>query len=140
MLPAHVFIIPAVLGPEDLLHPYKARAPFGGRCERPQFRFMPVDFHAGPEVAEKSLRPARVDLHAFEPAPDRKQEFHGRRELVRCIGAHMGVLGDGMTSISTSNRNFVGRQGSATSMVYLANPYVAAAAAVLGHIGSPEDL
>jgi 3-isopropylmalate/(R)-2-methylmalate dehydratase large subunit len=57
-----------------------------------------------------------------------------------CIGAHMGVLGDGMTSVSTSNRNFIGRQGSPTSKVYLANPYVAAATAVLGHIGSPSEL
>jgi len=57
-----------------------------------------------------------------------------------CIGAHMGVLGDNMISVSTSNRNFVGRQGSATSKVYLTNPYIAAATAVLGHIGSPAEL
>jgi homoaconitase/3-isopropylmalate dehydratase large subunit len=52
----------------------------------------------------------------------------------------MGVLGDNMISVSTSNRNFVGRQGSATSKVYLTNPYIAAATAVLGHIGSPAEL
>ncbi len=57
-----------------------------------------------------------------------------------CIGAHMGVLGDGMRSVSTSNRNFVGRQGSTKAEVYLVNPWIAAATAVLGHLGSPEDL
>lgn len=57
-----------------------------------------------------------------------------------CIGAHMGVLGDGMRSVSTSNRNFIGRQGSPLSEVYLVNPSVAAATAVLGRIGSPDDL
>ena len=57
-----------------------------------------------------------------------------------CIGAHMGVLGDGMRSVSTSNRNFVGRQGSTNAEVYLVNPWIAAATAVLGHLGSPEEL
>ncbi|MFQ5694196.1 MAG: 3-isopropylmalate dehydratase large subunit, partial [Nitrospinota bacterium] len=57
-----------------------------------------------------------------------------------CIGAHMGVLGDGMRSVSTSNRNFVGRQGSPKAEIYLVNPSVAAATAVLGRIGSPDEL
>jgi len=57
-----------------------------------------------------------------------------------CIGAHMGVLGDGMRSVSTSNRNFVGRQGSARAEIYLVNPHIAAATAVLGRIGSPDEL
>ncbi len=57
-----------------------------------------------------------------------------------CIGAHMGVLGDGERCVSTSNRNFVGRQGSPTAETYLTNPWVAAASAVLGYIGSPDEL
>ena len=35
---------------------------------------------------------------------------------------------------------FVGRMGDPTSEVYLASPAVAAASAVLGHIGLPEDI
>ena len=57
-----------------------------------------------------------------------------------CLGGHMGVLASGETAISTSNRNFEGRMGHLKSFVYLANPAVAAASAVLGRIASPEDL
>jgi 3-isopropylmalate/(R)-2-methylmalate dehydratase large subunit len=57
-----------------------------------------------------------------------------------CLGGHMGILARGETAISTTNRNFVGRMGSTESFVYLASPAVAAASAVLGRIGSPEDL
>ncbi|MCX6013013.1 MAG: 3-isopropylmalate dehydratase large subunit [Chloroflexi bacterium] len=56
-----------------------------------------------------------------------------------CLGGHMGVLADGERSISTTNRNFVGRMGHTKSEVYLANPAVAAASAILGYIGSPEE-
>ena len=52
----------------------------------------------------------------------------------------MGVLGDGMRSVSTSNRNFVGRQGSTQAEIYLVNPSIAAATAVLGRIGSPDEI
>ncbi len=57
-----------------------------------------------------------------------------------CLGGHMGVLGPHEVCVSTTNRNFVGRMGHNTSQVYLANPAVAAASAVLGRIGSPEEL
>lgn len=57
-----------------------------------------------------------------------------------CIGAHMGVLSDGERCLSTSNRNFPGRQGSTKSETYLCNPAVAAASAVKGHICGPDDL
>jgi 3-isopropylmalate/(R)-2-methylmalate dehydratase large subunit len=52
----------------------------------------------------------------------------------------MGILGPGERAVATTNRNFVGRMGHTTSEVYLANPAVAAASAVLGRIGSPEAL
>ena len=57
-----------------------------------------------------------------------------------CLGGFMGILGPGERAISTTNRNFLGRMGHSTSEVYLANPAVAAASAVLGRIGSPEEL
>ncbi len=57
-----------------------------------------------------------------------------------CLGGHMGVLAQGERSVSTTNRNFVGRMGHITSEIYLASPAVAAASAVKGCICSPEDL
>ena len=57
-----------------------------------------------------------------------------------CLGGFMGVLGPGERAVSTTNRNFVGRMGHTTSEVYLSNPAVAAASAILGRIGSPEEL
>jgi 3-isopropylmalate/(R)-2-methylmalate dehydratase large subunit len=57
-----------------------------------------------------------------------------------CLGGHMGVLAAGERCVSTSNRNFRGRMGHATSEVYLTNPYVAAASAVAGHLASPSEV
>ena len=49
-----------------------------------------------------------------------------------CLGGYMGVLAKGERAIATTNRNFVGRMGHRESEVYLSNPAVAAASAVLG--------
>ena len=57
-----------------------------------------------------------------------------------CLGGYMGILAAGERCVSTTNRNFVGRMGSAESEVYLAGPAVAAASAVMGRIGGPADV
>jgi len=57
-----------------------------------------------------------------------------------CLGGHMGILAAGERAIATTNRNFVGRMGHPESEVYLSNPAVAAASAVLGRIGGPDEL
>jgi 3-isopropylmalate/(R)-2-methylmalate dehydratase large subunit len=57
-----------------------------------------------------------------------------------CIGGQLGVLAEGERCVSTSNRNFRGRMGAVESEVYLASPAVAAATAVLGRLGSPEEI
>ena len=57
-----------------------------------------------------------------------------------CLGGHMGILAKGERAVATTNRNFVGRMGHPESEVYLANPAVAAASAVLGRIGGPDEI
>lgn len=57
-----------------------------------------------------------------------------------CLGGHMGILAEGERCASTSNRNFIGRMGDPKSEVYLVSPAVAAASAVLGRIGAPEEI
>ena len=57
-----------------------------------------------------------------------------------CLGGHMGILAPGESAIATTNRNFVGRMGHVDSKVYLSNPAVAAASAILGRIAHPEEV
>ena len=57
-----------------------------------------------------------------------------------CFGGHMGVLAAGERAVTTTNRNFRGRMGSPEAEVYLANAYVAAAAAVAGEIVHPGEV
>ena len=57
-----------------------------------------------------------------------------------CLGGHMGVLSEGESCISTTNRNFKGRMGDPKSEVYLSNSKVVAASAVTGVITNPKDL
>ncbi len=57
-----------------------------------------------------------------------------------CLGGYMGILGDDEVCISTTNRNFIGRMGSRSSKIYLANSAVAAASAISGYITDPRSL
>lgn len=57
-----------------------------------------------------------------------------------CFGGHNGVLAPGERAVATTNRNFRGRMGASDAEVFLANAYVAAAAAVAGEIVDPSEI
>ena len=51
-----------------------------------------------------------------------------------CCGTSGVIPGDGMTVVSTANRNFKARMGNATAQIYLASPAVCGLAAATGRI------
>jgi 3-isopropylmalate/(R)-2-methylmalate dehydratase large subunit len=57
-----------------------------------------------------------------------------------CFGAHLGLLGPGEAAISSTNRNFRGRMGSAEGEIYLASPHTVAASALRGSITDPREV
>lgn len=57
-----------------------------------------------------------------------------------CMGGAFGLIGPGEVSLSTSNRNFRGRQGSAEGEVYLSSAATAAASAITGVITDPREV
>jgi 3-isopropylmalate/(R)-2-methylmalate dehydratase large subunit len=57
-----------------------------------------------------------------------------------CMGNHMGVPAPREVTISSANRNFKGRMGTADAEIYLASPAVVAASAVKGVIADPREI
>jgi 3-isopropylmalate/(R)-2-methylmalate dehydratase large subunit len=102
----------------------------------------------GRKVAER----VRLLVVPGSEAVKRDAEAEGLHEVVRaaggewrepgcsmCIGMNGDTVPSGKLSVSTSNRNFEGRQGSGARTV-LASPVTAAAAAVKGVIVDPREL
>jgi 3-isopropylmalate/(R)-2-methylmalate dehydratase large subunit len=57
-----------------------------------------------------------------------------------CMGGAFGLIAPGEVSLSTSNRNFRGRQGSTDGRVFLCSPATAAASALTGEITDPREV
>jgi 3-isopropylmalate/(R)-2-methylmalate dehydratase large subunit len=57
-----------------------------------------------------------------------------------CMGGAFGLLAPKEVSLSTSNRNFRGRQGSTEASIYLCSAATAAASAIYGEITDPREV
>lgn len=57
-----------------------------------------------------------------------------------CAGLHGGVAGAEDVVFSTSSRNYTGRMGANSALIYLGSPVIAAATAVAGMITTPDRL
>ena len=86
---------------------------------------------------------SRVRLQAEKEGPDKIFKDSGAEwrnaGCSMCLGMNPDKMVARERSISTSNRNFEGRQGKG-SRTHLASPAVAAATAIRGTICSPADL
>lgn len=54
-----------------------------------------------------------------------------------CLGTHEGIIANGESCISSTNRNFPGRMGHKNGKIYLASPGAVAASAINGYISIP---
>jgi 3-isopropylmalate/(R)-2-methylmalate dehydratase large subunit len=103
-----------------------------GRRANPNVRLIIVP--ATPAVYREALEEGLIAIFLSADA------IIGPPTCGACLGGHMGILAEGERVIATTNRNFIGRMGHPKSEVYLSNPAVAAASAVLGRIAGPDAL
>ena len=107
----------------------QAASILGGRTVHPRTRavVVPATQAIWREAAAEGLLDAFAEAGAMVSTPT----------CGACFGGSNGVLAAGETAVATTNRNFRGRMGSPEASVYLANAWVAAAAAVAGEIVHP---
>ena len=110
----------------------QAHALLKGRQVHPDVRVLvvPASRAVYKEALQKGIIEDFIDSGATVSNPS----------CAACFGGHIGLLGPGEKGISTSNRNFRGRQGSPEAEVYLSSASVAAASALTGYITHPEEV
>jgi 3-isopropylmalate/(R)-2-methylmalate dehydratase large subunit len=108
----------------------QAASILGGRRVHPRTRaiVVPATQTIWRQAAEEGLLDLLVEAGAMVTTPT----------CGACFGGSNGVLGAGENAVATTNRNFRGRMGSPEAGVYLANAWVAAAAAVAGELVHPR--
>jgi 3-isopropylmalate/(R)-2-methylmalate dehydratase large subunit len=107
----------------------QAASILGGRRVHPRTRaiVVPATQAIWREAADEGLLDLFVEAGVMVSTPT----------CGACFGGGNGALAAGENAVTTTNRNFRGRMGSPEAGVYLANAWVAAAAAVAGELVHP---
>ena len=101
--------------------------------------------HVAPGV-QLVLTPASMEVRERLVADGSLQRLEDAGAIVTtpgcgaCCGTSGVIPGDGMTVLSTANRNFKARMGNATASIYLASPAVCGVAAATGRIPRARDV
>jgi 3-isopropylmalate/(R)-2-methylmalate dehydratase large subunit len=122
---------------------------FIGSCTNGRYEdFLAVaDFMGNRHVASHVMAkmvPATKDVFGQLLKSGLMAKFHDAGWIVSnqgcggCASGQIGMTGKGEVQISTSNRNFTGKQGAGDT--YLASPITAAACAIAGKIVDPRDV
>ena len=121
---------------------------FVGTCTNGRFEDLKrfADIVRGKKVAVRTIvTPASKDVYAIAASTGILSDIIEAGCVVcppgcgPCLGAHMGVLGEGEVGLSTANRNFKNRMGVGAEY-YLCSPSTAAISALYGEIRSPNEL
>src|SRR5262249_48010378 len=115
-----------------LTHQPPAASVLGGRTVHPATRaiVVPATQAIWRQASDEGLLDVFVEAGAMVSTPT----------CGACFGGSNGILAPGENAVATTNRNFRGRMGSPESNVYLANAWVAAAAAVAGELVHPAAI
>ena len=107
----------------------KAAAILKGHTVHPDVRVMVVP--ATQEVYKECIKEGLVDIFI-----DAGCAFN-TPSCGPCMGGRVWLL---VRNVSTTNQNFIRKNGNVESLIYLASPEVAAASAIAGYIANPEKV
>jgi 3-isopropylmalate/(R)-2-methylmalate dehydratase large subunit len=110
----------------------QAAAMLRGRSVHPRTRAVVVP--ASQKIWRAALNEGLLDVFAAAGA------MVSTPTCGACFGGSNGILAEGEVAVANTNRNFRGRMGAHGSSIYLANSWVAAAAAVAGEIVDPASI
>ncbi|WP_198019543.1 MULTISPECIES: 3-isopropylmalate dehydratase large subunit [unclassified Aminobacter] len=142
---------PANAAPVTDYEPTRIDVAYIGACTGAKY----VDLKAAAEIIRGRRLAPGVEL-LVAPSSKRDQERAARDGIMKvledagakvlpnacgiCAGYGSARLGEDVTCISTTARNFRGRMGAKSSKVYLGSPYTVAASAIAGRIADPREI
>jgi 3-isopropylmalate/(R)-2-methylmalate dehydratase large subunit len=124
----------------------KIHSVFIGSCTNGRFEdyYAVADYVAGRKVAPRvmaKITPATLEVYGKLLESGVLRRLFEAGFIVShpgcggCASGQLGMTGKGEVQVSTSNRNFAGKQGA--GLTYLASPLTAAACAIAGEITVP---
>ena len=119
----------------------------GGRAQDFRDALAVLRRAGGPKPGVRLIvTPASKEVHLALLADGTLADFAAMGAIIQtpgcgsCCGTCGSVVADGMTVVSTANRNFKGRMGNPNAEIWLASPETCAMTAARGRIADPREV